>query len=206
LDAQDLVLNDVLVQRCGFGFGGVATTERPDGSRIQVNRLQWLDNVAEAGLHIFFEGERDVRFSELVVENASDLSSGYPMFYGFGDMELTGSSMHRVRAGGPVLSSRVLRMTDTEITEGRSSSGGLIQVAQQLELERVSIQDARSLDSLLSAYKGSVYPVEIHIQDSQFGTQLTNAVPCDLSVAGRCVEESLGAVEEWSCTSCTESL
>jgi hypothetical protein len=97
-------------------------------------------------------------------------------------------------------------MTDTEITEGRSSSGGLIQVAQQLELERVSIQDARSLDSLLSAYKGSVYPVEIHIQDSQFGTQLTNAVPCDLSVAGRCVEESLGAVEEWSCTSCTESL
>lgn len=205
LDAQDLVLNDVLVQRCSFGLGGVVTTEKLDGSRIQINRLQWLDNVAGAGLHIFFEGERDARFSGLVVENASDLSSGYPMFYGFGDMDLTGSSMHRVRAGGPVLSSRVLRMTDTEITEGRSNSGGLIQVAQHLDLERVSIQDARSLDSLLSAYKGSIYPVEIRIQDSEFGTQLTNTVPCDLSVADRCVEESLGVVEEWSCVSCTES-
>ncbi|MFT5586525.1 MAG: hypothetical protein ACI9VR_004124 [Cognaticolwellia sp.] len=206
LDAQDLLLNDLLVQGCSFGFGGIATTEKVQGSRVQVNRLRWLDNVAAAGLHVFFEGERDVRFSELVVENASDLSSSYPMFYGFGDMELIGSSMHRVRAGGPVVSSRVLRMTDTEIREGRSSSGGLIQVAQQLDLDRVSVQDSRSLDSLLSAYKGSLFPLEIHIQDSQFGTQLPNAVPCDLSVAGRCIEESLGAVEDWSCTYCTESL
>ena len=206
LDALSVVLNDVVVQRCQFAFGGITTTDKLQGSRVEINRMRWLDNVSSSGLHIFFEGERAVRFSELVVENASDLNTGYPMFYGFGDMELSGASFYRARVGGPLLSARSLRVVDTEIMESRSSSGGLVQVAQELHLERVSVQDSRTLDSLLNAYKGSMFPVEILIKDSQFGTQLPNNVSCDLSVSGYCLEESLGAVEEWSCSYCTESL
>lgn len=206
LDARELVLNDVLVQRCHFAFGGIAVSEKLQGSRVEINRLRWLDNVSTSGLHMFFEGERAVRFNGLVVENASDLSSGYPMFYGFGEMEVSGSSFYRARVGGPLLSSRLLRIVDTEIVESRSSSVALIQVAQKLHVERTSIQDSRTLESLLTAYKGSMFPVEIQILESQFGTQLPNTVSCDLSVSSTCVEESLGAVEEWSCSYCTESL
>lgn len=206
LDAGDLVLNDLVVQRCQFSFGGITTTERLLGSRVEINRMRWLDNVSSSGLHFFFEGERAVRFSELVVENASDLSSGYPMIYGFGDMELSGSSFYRARVGGPLLSSRIMRLTDTEISESRSASSGLIQVAQELHIVRSSIQDSRTQESLLTAYRGSMFPVEIQIQDSQFGTEIPNAVSCDLSVSNICVVESLGAVEEWSCSYCTESL
>jgi hypothetical protein len=206
LDARDLVLNDVLVQGCHFAFGGIAVGEKAQGSRVEINRMRWLENVSTSGLHIFFEGERAVRFNGLVVENASDLSSSYPMLYGFGEMELNGSSFYRARVGGALLSSRLLRIVDTEILESRSNSGALIQAAQGLHIERSSIQDSRTLGSLLTAYKGSMFPVEIQILESQFGTQLPNTVTCDLSVSSTCVEESLGAVEEWSCSYCTESL
>ncbi len=206
IDAHDIRLRDLHVERCRFGFGGLSFVEDLEDGSVLVNRLRWVDNVATAGLHVFVEGERSVVFRDLHVEDSADVSAGYPMVYGFGEIAVQGGSFYRARVGGPLLSARVLRVQDLSVLEGRSSSGGLVQIAQGLYMERVSFQDSRSPGDLLSAYKGSLFPVEIEILDSQFGTELPNAVTCDLRVAGTCARESFGAVASWSCSYCTEAL